>query len=370
MTRLLLRLPPALATLLIGLAIALSLTLAVLLLRPVIGPLVAAAILYVFLAPAVEALQRRGVGHTLAVTVVLGGTLLSILWAAINLAPPLGEQLSGFLHRLPSTWNRLEGLIDDLVARAQYHLGVDLPVAEFMNRLRHWLERRATDWLSQGSEWIAQTILWALLLPLTAFFLLRDFRRLRNALLDRVPNAAFEDVLRIYHGVGSRLQSYLRGVLIQSSVIALIVTSGLTLVGLPLAPLLGVIAGLLNLIPYLGPLLAALPPLLVGLSTGLETPHLGLVALVLITAQVVDNLVVVPLVLARAANLHPLAALLGVILAGQAFGVWGMILALPALASARICLEGIHEGLSRRRTQVTPPHADIRATHPNRPLNP
>jgi len=358
----LLRLPPWLATTLLGLALAGAVSALGVLLRPLLGPLLLATLLHLLLTPWVDALQRRGLGRTPAIVLVLSVAMAALTWAVAALAPSLGEQMSAFVQRLPATWARLQTLLEGLDDTLRGTVGMGLPVTELLGDLRAHLGDWGASLLRQGSGLAAELLLWVLLAPLVTFFLLRDYRRVRNRLLGRLPNAAFEDALRIYHGVSSRLVRYVRGVLIQSSVVALVVGSGLALVGLPMAPLLGVVAGLFNLIPYLGPLLGALPPLLVALSLGLEPTQLGLVFGVLALAQLVDNLVVVPTVLARAADLHPLVALLGVIAAGRLFGAAGMILALPLLASARICLAGIHEGLCRRHAQVAPRNADMAGT--------
>lgn len=358
----LLRLPPWLATALLGLALATFLAALGLLLQPLLGPLLLAALLHLLLAPWVDDLQRRGLGRTTAIVLVLTLAMAVLTWTVVALAPALGEQLSAFVQRLPATWARLQAGLGELDHSLRATVGMGLPVADFLDDLRAHLGDWGTRLLKQGSGLAAQLLLWVLLAPLITFFLLRDYRLARNRLLGRLPNAAFEDALRIYHRVSSRLVRYVRGVMIQSSVIALVVGAGLALVGLPMAPLLGIVAGLFNLIPYLGPLLGALPPLLVGLSLGLDPAQLGLVLAVLALAQVVDNLVVVPTVLARAADLHPMIALLGVIVAGQLLGALGMILALPVLASARICLAGIHEGLCRRHAQVAARGADMADT--------
>ncbi len=356
------RLPPWLGTLLIGLVLATGGALLAWLLQPVLAPGLASVMLYVLLLPLVEALERAGLARTPAILLTLGGVTLAGAWALSSVLPGLTEQLVHFAQRLPETGERLAEMTARIDAALQRHLGMALPEARLGQWFHEALDGLAQALLDHGPDLLGGLLLWLFLVPFLTFFLLRDFQRLRNGLLGRVPNAAFEDVLRIYHRVASRLERYVRGVVLQSSIVATVVGVGLALVGLPMAPLLGLLAGLLNLIPYLGPLLGAVPPLLVALSTGMDPTQLSGILLTLALAQLVDNLLVVPWLLARAVDLHPLAALLGVLVAGQAFGALGMILALPLLASARICLEGIHEGLARRHAQVGAGRADMAGT--------
>jgi putative permease len=136
--------------------------------------------------------------------------------------------------------------------------------------------------------------------------------------------------------------------MIESLVMAAIATAGFHMIGLPMAPVLGILAGIFNIIPYVGPLLDLVPPVMLAMTVGMGIEaYVGSLVVVLV-AQLVVNVLIIPAVVARAADIHPLVALLGVIISGSLFGMAGMIFAIPILSSSRIVFRGLLEGVERR----------------------
>jgi predicted PurR-regulated permease PerM len=158
-----------------------------------------------------------------------------------------------------------------------------------------------------------------------------------------LPNASFELGWLIYHKVSQQLQAYTRGVMIQSVIMSSICIVGFSLIGLDIPILLGTIAGILNLVPYIGPIISILLSLLVASAmTPFDPSLLYLGALVIVTAQVIDNVIVIPAVIANAVNLHPVQVILGIIIFGSLFGTLGVILAIPAIATAKIIFNNLY----------------------------
>jgi len=141
--------------------------------------------------------------------------------------------------------------------------------------------------------------------------------------------------------------------MLQSLIMAIVTSIGFAVVGLPMAIVLGLLAGIFNLIPYVGPLLGLIAPLLVALSISIDPQFLMATIAVILVGQLIDNLVVVPTVLARAANLHPLIAMLTIIVGGNLFGLTGMVFALPVLATARIIYIGVLQELRSAAWRAT-----------------
>jgi len=127
--------------------------------------------------------------------------------------------------------------------------------------------------------------------------------------------------------------------LIQQSILASVATIGFWMAGFPSPLILGVIAGVLGLIPYLGPALGLIPPFYLVLATQpLEFNQMLYAVLVIGVAYLVDNLFVIPFIVAKYANLHPLIALLGIIVFGNFFGILGMIAAIPLISISNIVI--------------------------------
>jgi len=340
-----LREAPAVRAGLVLLAIAAPVVLLVWLMHTIVLPIVIASVMYVLLNPAVSLLRQRGINKTVAITIVLTLLIGLLVWFVVAMVPLLSDQFSSFRERLPLAWENLSRLLARIETWLADVAGVALDRGGLLQTATDTLRGISGKLVGKVSGLLADVALWVLLIPMISFFFLRDYPSLRNYILDWVPNRMFEQSLNIYHKVSNQLELYVRSVMLQSLIMAFVTGIGFTLIGLPLAVLLGILAGVFNLIPYVGPLLALVAPVLVALSMS-NDPALVVAAIsVIAVGQLVDNLLVVPTVLARAANLHPLVALLAIIVAGNLFGLMGMVFALPVLASSRIIYTGVYREL-------------------------
>ncbi|MFV1997790.1 MAG: AI-2E family transporter [Acidiferrobacterales bacterium] len=332
---------PAIKAGLVFLLIALPIVFLAWLLKTVMLPIVIASVLYVLLEPVVNWLQRSGVNIVVAIAIVLI-LLVGVVTIFVGYSVPgIAEQFGEFRARLPQAWENVSQLSIKLEAWLREDLGITLESGSLVPSISAMVRQWSVKLIRGGSGVLADVVLWLILIPLITFFFLRDFRSLRNQVISFAPNRLFEKTLTIYHRVSDQLERYVRGVMLQSLIMAIVTSIGFAIVGLPMAIALGILAGIFNLIPYVGPLIALIAPLLVALSISIDPQLLLATVAVIIVGQLIDNLVVVPTVLARAANLHPLIALLAIIVAGNLFGLMGMVFALPVLASARIIYVGV-----------------------------
>jgi predicted PurR-regulated permease PerM len=154
------------------------------------------------------------------------------------------------------------------------------------------------------------------------------------------PQRLQEKVDRVIEDTSTLLTRYFVGLAIQVSIVTVIITLGLSILGVPNAFLIGFLAGLMNLVPYVGPLVAAGATLLILLTTQFQNPELwglvGKAALVFGVAQLVDNFFTQPVIFAGSVKAHPLEIFLLISIAGSLAGVAGMVLAIPAYSLLRI----------------------------------
>lgn len=320
------------------------------LVRPLILHIVFAVSWYILLQPVTARLIHWGLSPNGAVGLVLLGLLaLSTLSGALFL-PILIEQLSQLQNNLPTMMEQGQQWLDQITQRFSQQFGVAISVEALSKPLVDWASGGGKSALLQASNLALTLLSLALIVPLLAYFLLRDYRSLRNRMMQWIPNRQFELAWLIYYRVARQLQDYVRGVLVQSGIMAAIATTGFALFGIEMAVLLGITTGLLNIIPYLGPILAMVPPCLIVIGSGAD-PSLALAAIgVILFAQLVDNTVVVPAFIANVADLHPLVVILGVAIFGHFFGFIGMVLAIPALFSAKILFSGLVQGMQYRQS--------------------
>ena len=332
----------------IYLAILLFLVILVLLLKPVLIPLIMAFILFSILDPLKNRLIRSGLNTTGSITLVLLGVVAIGVICLVIGVPLILDQWEWLQTRLPTIAAQVAKILDTFGASIVSIMGmhVDTQLGE---RWLTDLKSQSTDAVVSSAGIMVQSVFALVFIPLITFFLLRDYRKMRNTAMSWLPNRAYELAWLIYFRVAKKLQNYIRSVFMQSAIIAAVTITGFYFIGLDTAVLFGLLAGFLNLIPYVGPLLSMLPPMLVAL--GMDSPDVWMlvsIAGVVLTAQLIDNVIVIPSLIANTVDLHPMLVLLGVVVFGYFFGFIGMLIAIPSLATSKIIIKGLMKGLSRR----------------------
>ena len=184
-----------------------------------------------------------------------------------------------------------------------------------------------------------------LLVPLFSFFFLRDSRRILRGLIAFTPNRYFEMVLDIYDHVSWQLAHFIRGRILEALIIGLVVWMGLSLTDIHYAPILGAIAGVTNLVPYIGPIVGMVPGLVIALADlGMGGQFWWILCVYLLIAQVIlDNFILIPILISRVSNLHPLLVILAIVMGGKLYGVIGMIIGVPIASIINIIILEIRQ---------------------------
>ncbi len=201
---------------------------------------------------------------------------------------------------------------------------------------------------SEISKWVV--------MPFVFLFVLLDNGEIKKFIIGLLPNRYFEMSFAVFDNVDKALGKYLRGTVIQSSLVGTVIFIGLFLIGFKpgSALIIGLIAGISNVIPYLGPLIGYGAGILYGMIVGEIHPVLPFIPhdaaiwgaiIVVFIAQLLDNTVFQPYVLGKAVNLHPLVIILGVMGGGIAFGFWGMFLAIPTIVVFRVIISTVYKQL-------------------------
>jgi predicted PurR-regulated permease PerM len=175
------------------------------------------------------------------------------------------------------------------------------------------------------------------------FFFLKDQGLFKNMIMTTVPSGYEERIGKVLSKSKKLLTRYFIGVIIEVAIVMTIVSVGLTIIGIENAILIGFIAGLFNVIPYVGPIIGAAVGITIGLTTnaeGLDITGLlsitGQMAIVYGAAQLLDNIVLQPLIYSQSVKAHPLEIFLVILMAGNVAGIAGMILAVPTYSIGRV----------------------------------
>lgn len=318
-------------------------------LAPLLIPIIISFALYALLEPMSETFERYGFSRNVSALSVLLVLVIAGALGFVIFMPQLSSQLSALQSQLPTVWHSLTTMGSDFSQHLVTSLGLE---TESKGITQHFFQQ-ANTWgktaLIEGSNILISISLLLVLVPIFTFFLIRDFRGFRNKVLDKLPNSSFELGWLIYYRMAHQLQDYIRGILIQSAIMCVITTIGFYMIGLDSAFLLGLLAGILNLIPYVGPLLAMVLPVLMALGQApMEIWLVGSAISVILIAQLIDNVIVIPAVVANAVNLHPLVVIVGIVVFGNLFGFVGMVVAIPTIATANIIYCGLYQGIKTR----------------------
>ncbi|MBK8202259.1 MAG: AI-2E family transporter [Bdellovibrionales bacterium] len=181
-----------------------------------------------------------------------------------------------------------------------------------------------------------------LLAPFLTFFLLKDGRRFSKIILSLVPNNIFEMILNLYSQVNDQIGQFVRARLMESIFVGLLMWIGLFAIGARYATLLAVFAALTNLIPYVGPFIGAVPALVMALINGESSLFFFLTVMVYMITQLVDMLFIIPLVVAKIVDLHPVTVILAIIVGAQLMGVLGMIISIPVASALKVTVTSVY----------------------------
>ncbi|MCP4075521.1 MAG: AI-2E family transporter [Gammaproteobacteria bacterium] len=300
-------------------------------------PIIISFTLYALIQPLTSYLVRKDINHSLAIIIIFILMLVASILAISIALPQLFGQVAILKSKLPAIISQFEIFLNIYSQKLGDFIGIEINNSEVLVSFLSQSTSLGNTLLVSISEQIFSITLGLILVPLLTYFILKDFKSLRNKMMNWLPNPSFELGWMIYYGVTSQLQVYIRGVMIQSFIMAIVASLGFYLIGLDIPILLGSLTGLLNLIPYIGPLISMLLAVLVASAMMPFDPSIIYLAVgVIIVAQIVDNAIVIPAVIANAVDLHPVLVIVGILIFGNIFGTIGVILAIPAMATAKI----------------------------------
>lgn len=257
---------------------------------------------------------------------------------------------TSLLPRLQSAQAYLEEILPMLKGRNWVE--EILPVLkgrDWIQTVNQYLQSITTTLLKETPRLIGQVLsglTFFIIVPFVLFFFLGQGRTIKRAIIELVPNRYFELVLNLLYSIDRQLGGYMRGMVLSVMIVSLLSSIGLYFIGLEHFLLIGVLAGLANVIPYLGPLIGIVAGIIATvlqystLSFGVVLPVIIVFAIV----QLVDNVFIAPMVVGRSVNLHPLLVIFAVLVGSELFGAVGMLLAVPTTAVLKVSVRTIYEG--------------------------
>jgi predicted PurR-regulated permease PerM len=325
------------------------------LLVPVLTPFLIAALLAYLFSPLVTRLESVRVPRTLSVLLLF--VLLGVLFVLLGLwlVPRVQLQLGAFAAKLPGY---LDTLQQRLLPGLQALLGAQAGLLDFevlkQQLLAHWQEvGQATGellaTLTRSGMRVAGWLVNLVLIPVVTFYLLRDWNRLVARVHALFPEALRPRVVHLARETDAVLGAFLHGQLLVMLALGTIYSAGLWLVGLDLALPIGLTAGLVSFVPYLGFIVGLAAAGLAAFFQFSDPWMLAWVAAVFGVGQALDGMLITPTLVGERIGLHPVAVIFAVLAGGQLFGFFGVLLALPTAAVIVVWLRHLHDGLLQPR---------------------
>ena len=310
-------------------------------------PVILSGLLYYLLNPIVDWMEKHKINRVIAISIVFVIIALFIIWGLAVAIPNLQHQVVTFARNVPSYLEDADKVINDLVTKRlpdDFRPQLEQVLANFSSQATSWasdISSRAVNWLSALISATSQVIVALIIMPFMLFYLLRDGKGLRDHITQFLPTKFREPVGKILTDVNQQLSNYVRGQITVAVIVAIMFIIFFKIIGLRYAVTLGISAGVLNLVPYLGSFLAMIPALVLGLIAG---PVMLLkVIIVFIVEQTIEGRFVSPLILGSQLNIHPITILFVLLTSGSMFGIWGVLLGIPIYASAKVVISAIFE---------------------------
>lgn len=312
----------------------------------IVPPLALAGVLVYLLNPVVRGLARLRVPRILATFLAYAVLVLGLTVLVRGVGPIIAAQAGELIERLPEITEDLQRVANEQLAAAgiSERLALDLQSPATQDAIQGFLEDNRGSILNVlvGALGVVgrvfHLLLTIVLAPILAFYILADLPRLERGMERLLPPASRGEVVDVGRRIGRAVGGYFRGQLLVASFVGVASATGLALIGLPFWAIVGVFAGVTNLIPLIGPFVGGTIGVIVALTVGDGGTQALWVAAIMIAVQQVDNHLISPAILSRTVEVHPLTVILGLLVAGSLYGLLGMLVAIPLIAAGKLVI--------------------------------
>jgi predicted PurR-regulated permease PerM len=307
--------------------------------NPVVPPLLIAVAVVYLLNPLVSALERRGVARVAGAGIVYLLFLCIVALVVSLLVPLVTRQVSSVIDHFPDYLADGQALVRDVAARFGQEPNFRLDA----DHVRDWLSagenRQAVTRYLTGLRSVTNSVISGLIIivlgPVMAFYLLVDLPRLNRGAMALVPPGRREEIRGLMDRIGQAVGGFFRGQLLVALFVGVASSIGLWAIGLPFWLLVGIVAGIFNLVPLVGPFIGGGLAVIIALVSG-EPLTAVWAALVLLVVQQIDNHLISPNVMGRTVQLHPVVVMLALLVGASFAGLFGMLVIVPLVAVVKI----------------------------------
>jgi predicted PurR-regulated permease PerM len=304
------------------------------------APILVSVFLYFLFAPIIDFLERKKIPRSIGIIILYVGLILIAVISIVNVFPTLMEQFKDLVNKMPKivdqTTNQL-GLLEDWLGSQNYVeiKDIEKKVADYAVVFIGGI----TGGIGAIFSVLSNVTLIILTVPFILFYMFKDGHKFPKAMSQFLPPSLRNEAIHIAKETSETLASYIQGQTLVCIFVGIGTFIGYSIIGLPNALILGLVAAITNIIPYFGPFIGGAPAVIVA---ALISPKLALlVVLIILIVQQIDSNLISPYIMGKKLNIHPLTIILLLLFAGNFAGVMGMILAVPTYAICKVVVVNI-----------------------------
>jgi len=291
-------------------------------------PILLSIISTYLLLPLVNFLERNKIPRSLGVLMIYLLIFYLLFYALQNFYFKFVNQFEGLQKDIP---NIVQIQLNNLQNFENKYFN-DYPFIknfELVSRVKEFFIKFSDKAILNTPKWISNIFTLFIFIPFFTFFFLKDSRAIKKWILNLLPNKYFESGLQVIYDVNKNMSNYIQGRLWEAFIVGVLTYLGFLIIDLKYALLLAIIAAVLNLVPYIGPIVAAIPALLISFYYSDSVWLVFFTLLIYLIAQLFDSVILIPLIFSKIVNIHPAMVIVLVIIGGHVLGVLGMIFAVP-----------------------------------------
>lgn len=322
-------------------------------------PILLAGVFFYVLEPVTDFLEKRGLNRILSIIIIYIAVLLVITGVITLIVPPLKSQFQDLYRSMPALINEVKQMTSQLT-NTQIFEEVNSSLQSNADKIGKKLSESISNYSSNLTHGIATTVgaitdivLAIAMLPILLFYLLKDGKNLPDYIVRFLPRTLHGEAKRILRDMNKGLSSYIRGQFLVSICVGILLFIGYLIIGLKYPLVLAAIGTITNVVPYLGPVIAVIPAAIIAI---VQSPFMLVkLAIVWSIAQLLESKGISPLVMGKSLNVHPVTVIFVIIIAGNMFGILGIIFAVPGYTILKVIVSHIYQFIQLRSNKYTEP---------------
>lgn len=303
-------------------------------LREIVSSFFIAVVLAYLLFRPVRKIEKMGVKRSYAILFLYVFIISAISLTSWFAIPRMIGELSDIANMLPSYAQQAEDIVDQ-IEEIELPMNLHQVLQDNLISVKNYIYLGLANFIAHWFTFLGKIIA-IIFSPILAFYIICDWEKIRDAFLKLLTPKQRRDVFLLASDIDKVLVEFIKGHLMVAALVGIMVGIAATLLGVPFAFLIAIIAGVSDLVPFFGPILGGIPAVGLAMTESLETG--AYMALAILVIQQVESNLITPKIIGDRLGLHPLLIVFALLAGAKLLGIWGMIFAVPVVASLKVIL--------------------------------